>query len=311
VQKIAVIGAGAIGRAWAIVFARAGRKVSLYSRSAATLANARQWIALNVAGLQEFGLLEEPAAAIEVRIECSTDFAQALDGADHVQENIPEDIDQKKALYAQLDTLVPANVVLASSTSTIPASLFASDLRSRHRCLVAHPVNPPYLVPAVEICPAPFTSSEALSRTRTLLDEVGQAPIVLRKELPGFVMNRLQSVLACEAVRLVESGCVTTEELDRAVKDGLGLRWAFMGPLETLDLNSPGGFAEFAHVFAPIMHGIDAAPEAAARPWGAAAIAKIDAERRALVPLDEHAARIVWRDRQLMALIAHKRRAQQ
>jgi 3-hydroxyacyl-CoA dehydrogenase len=172
---------------------------------------------------------------------------------------------------------------------------------------VAHPVNPPYLIPAVEISPAPFTRPEFVSSTVALLSSVGQSPIVLRKEIPGFVMNRLQSLIACEAVRLVEDGCVDVEDLDRAVKDGLGLRWSFMGPLETLDLNADGGFAKFAEVFAPIMHSIDASPAAAPRAWSPEGIAQIDRARREQVPLSRQHERIAWRDRQLMALIAHKR----
>ena len=174
---------------------------------------------------------------------------------------------------------------------------------------MAHPVNPPYLIPAVEIAPAPFTAADAVTRTTELFLSVGQAPIVLKKEIPGFVMNRLQSLVACEAVRLIEDGYVDVEGLDRAMKDGLGLRWSFMGPLETLDLNAAGGFAAFAEVFAPIMHAIDASPEATPRSWSEKGIAQIDGARRAQIPLSQQTARIQWRDRRLMALIAHKRAA--
>jgi 3-hydroxyacyl-CoA dehydrogenase len=118
----------------------------------------------------------------------------------------------------------------------------------------------------------------------------------------------LQSLVACEAVRLIEDGYIDVEGVERAVKDGLGLRWSFMGPLETLDLNAAGGFAAFAKVFAPIMHAIDSSPEAAPRAWSERGIAQIDAARRSQIPLSEQMARIAWRDRRLMALIAHKRR---
>lgn len=306
-DKIAVIGAGAIGRAWAIVFARAGHPVALYSRTAETLAVAREFIAASLSSLREFGLLEEAPEAIHARIESFTDLADALAGAGYVQENAPENLEGKKTLFSRLDELIPPEVVIASSTSTLPASLFAAHVKHRQRCVVAHPVNPPYLVPAVEISPAPFTASDTMTRTSALLSSVGQVPIVLKKEIPGFVMNRLQSLVACEAVRLIEDGYVDVEGVDRAVKDGLGLRWSFMGPLETLDLNAAGGFAAFAKVFAPIMHAIDASPEAAPRAWSENGIAQIDAARRSQIPLSQQMARIRWRDRRLMALIAHQR----
>jgi 3-hydroxyacyl-CoA dehydrogenase len=307
-EKIAVIGAGAIGRAWAIVFARAGHPVALQSRTAETLRVAREFIAASLLSLREFGLLDETPEAIQSRIGSFTDLAKAIDGAGYVQENAPENLEAKQALFAQLDQLTPPEVMIASSTSTMPASRFAAHLIHRQRCLVAHPVNPPYLVPAVEIAPAPFTAPDVVTRACTLLTSVGQAPIVLKKEIPGFVMNRLQSLIACEAVRLIEDGYIDVEGMERAVKDGLGLRWSFMGPLEALDLNAAGGFAAFAKVFAPIMHAIDASPEAAPRAWSERGIAQIDAARRSQIPLSEQMARIAWRDRRLMALIAHKRR---
>lgn len=307
-QKIAVIGAGAIGRAWAVVFARAGHPVALFSRTETTLARANGLISASLEALTEFALLGESPRLVKARIAPTTVLADAVEGAIYVQENAPENLAEKKALFHRLDELAAAEATIASSTSTIPASAFASEVKGRHRCLVAHPVNPPHVVPAVEISPAPFTAADVVARTRELLASVGQTPIVLNKEITGFVMNRLQSLLACEAIRLVEEGYITTEDLDRAVKEGLGLRWSFMGPLETLDLNAAGGFAEFARTFAPIMHAIDASPEAQPRPWSEAVIRRIDEDCRRLKGSQDQAKRILWRDRRLMALMAHKRK---
>jgi 3-hydroxyacyl-CoA dehydrogenase len=307
-ERVALIGAGAIGRAWAIVFARAGWDVRLQSRSQQTLDVARAFIDDALRSLQEFDLLDEVPAAVTQRIAYVRSIEQALQGATFVQENAPEDVAAKQALFSQLDALCPGDVVIASSTSTLPASRFAAHVAHPQRCLVAHPVNPPYLVPAVEVVPAPFTSAQALARTVSVLRAAGQSPLVLKKEIAGFVMNRLQSLVACEAMRLVEDGCIDVEDLDRAMKDGLGLRWSFMGPLETLDLNAAGGFAAFAATFAPIMHAIDASPEAAPRAWSEAGIAHVHEARRDLVPLSQQADRIRWRDRRLMALLAHRRK---
>lgn len=309
-ESVAILGAGPIGCAWAIVFARAGRRVAWWSRTHASLARGQEWIGERLSSLRDYALLGETPEAIAARIEPTNDLATAVRGVGYVQESIPEALEAKRALFAELDGLAAPEAVLASSTSTLPASQFAAHLKTRQRCLVAHPVNPPYLVPAVEICPAPFTAGDTLKCTRALLASVGQAPIVLKKEIAGFVMNRLQGLIACEAVRLVEGGYVDVEDLDRAVKDGLGLRWSFMGPLETLDLNAAGGFAQFAQVFAPIMHAIDASPEAAPKPWSEAVIHEIDAQRRERVPLAAHGERMLWRDRMLMALVAYKRALQ-
>src|SRR5690606_2084294 len=119
----------------------------------------------------------------------------------------------------------------------IPASAFTEALKNRSRCLVAHPINPPHIIPLVEIVPAPWTDPAVVERTRALMNEVGQAPIQLTREVSGFVVNRLQGALLAEAFRLVENGVCTTADVDAAVADGLGLRWSFVGPFETIDLN--------------------------------------------------------------------------
>jgi 3-hydroxyacyl-CoA dehydrogenase len=141
--------------------------------------------------------------------------------------------------------------VLASSTSAIVASLFTEDLAGRARCLVAHPVNPPHLVPVVEICGAPWTSAEAKARARHVLESVGQVPIDVKREIDGFILNRLQVALLTEAFRLVQEGYVSPEDLDHTVADGLGLRWAFMGPFETIELNAPEGVADYCRRYVP------------------------------------------------------------
>ena len=162
-------------------------------------------------------------------------------------------------------------------------------------------------MPVVEISPAPFTSKEAVEHTRNLLAAVGQVPILVNKEIQGFVLNRLQAVLLCEAFRLVEDGYVSVADLDKSLKDGLGLRWSFMGPFETIDLNAPGGVADYAARFGAKLHEIDVSAHADPRPWSDALVKSIDAERRKVLPQAEHAAREAWLYWWLMALIAHKR----
>ena len=164
--KIAVIGAGLIGRAWSIVFARAGFEVALWDKFPETLPPALDYIAERLPELREAGLLADEPDAVLARIRPAATIAEAVAGVDYVQENGPERVAEKQDLFAELDRHAAAHVVLASSTSGIPASEFTGNLSGRGRCLVAHPVNPPYLIPLVEICPAPWTSDWAVVRAR-------------------------------------------------------------------------------------------------------------------------------------------------
>ena len=152
---------------------------------------------------------------------------------------------------SQMDAAAAPGCILASSTSTIPASEISRDLPGRHRCLVAHPVNPPHLVPLVEVSPAPWTAPDVVSRTMVLDEQIGQVPILVKKEVPGFVVKRLQAALLMEAWRLVQDDYCTVEDLDKCLKDGLGLRWAFMGRSKRCDLIAPGGLGDYARRYGP------------------------------------------------------------
>ena len=173
-------------------------------------------------------------------IEYVADLEQALDGVDWVQENAPEVLDVKRELYPRIDRATPKAAIVASSTSAIPASRFTETLAGRARCLVAHPVNPPHLVPVVELCGAPWTDAATLARARAVMTAIGQVPIIVKRELDGFILNRLQGALLSEALRLVGEGYVSPQDLDKTVQDGLGLRWSFIGPFATIELNAPG-----------------------------------------------------------------------
>jgi L-gulonate 3-dehydrogenase len=308
-QKIAIIGAGLVGRAWAIVFARAGLSVSLYDSNTETLARSLATAESSLADLKEFGLIDEAPAAIRARMAPAASLRDALEGADYAQESTLETLEMKKAIYADMDAIAAPQTVLASSTSTFMTSTFAADLKGRARCLVAHPVNPPYLIPLVEISPAAFTSPDVVERTRALMLAVGQKPILVKKEIQGFILNRLQWKLLCEAYRLVDDNYIGVEDLDSTLKDGLGLRWSFMGPFEVGDLNAPGGIVDYSKRFGGPIYEMDAAPESQARPWSDALLTRIETERREHMPLSQQAARSKWRDRRLMGLLAHKRKA--
>lgn len=304
-ERIAVVGAGLIGRAWAMVFARAGCSVALWDKMPGVAEAAMEPIRARLADLRAAGLVEEAPDAIAARIEPVAGLEACLAGAAHVQEQGPERVEVKRELFAALDELSPIGAVLASSTSGIPASDFTEDLPGRDRCLVAHPVNPPYLIPLVELVGAPWTAPGVVARTRALMERVGQVPVVAMKETRGFVLNRMQAALVAEAFRLVRDGVMSADDVDACVRDGLGLRWSFMGPFETIDLNAPGGVADYAARFGPLLGAITA--EQAPYDFDAPTVGKVAAERRAALPLPGMEERSAWRDRRLMALLAHKR----
>src|SRR4051795_13404871 len=267
----AIVGAGLIGRSWAVVFARAGWTVRLADTSAEALTAAPGLIRQALDDLAAYGLVDNPAEAA-ARVAVAASLGEAVAEADLVQENGPETVEAKRAIFADLDRFAPRAAVLASSTSFIPASQFSEGLPGRARCLVGHPVNPPHLVPVVELCGAPWTAPEAIERARGLYAHAGQAPITVNREIFGFVLNRLQGALLAEAFRLVGEGVVSPQDLDVTLKDGLGLRWSFMGPFETIELNAPAGIADYCQRYGESLGALSAADPSI---YGGANLARI------------------------------------
>ena len=304
-EKIAaIIGAGLIGRAWAVVFARAGWTVRLFDAVPAQLRTARQQIVQTLADQERVGLVDDAPAALQ-RIAPCTKLSQAVTDAAWVQENLPEEVAIKQTAFAELDRLAPPDTVLASSTSAIVASRFTADLAGRARCLVAHPVNPPHLVPVVELCGAPWTSEATMNRARATMQSLGQVPVLVRHEIDGFVLNRLQGALLSEAMRLVADGVVSPDDLDKTVRDGLGLRWSFMGPFETIELNAPGGVADYCARYSGLYRRLATDP-APASVWEGQSAARVAAALDAPLTAAQRDERSAWRDRRLLALRRHK-----
>jgi 3-hydroxyacyl-CoA dehydrogenase len=307
--KVAIIGSGFIGRAWAISFARAGHDVTLWDKDADAPGRARAYVAGVLDDLDAHDLLDGRAREdVLGRIRPQPDLQTALDGAGHIQENVTEDLDVKRAVFAMLDQAAPADAVIASSSSAILPSKFTEALAGRARCMVVHPINPPYLIPAVEVVPAPWTAAPCIARTVDLLKSAGHAPIVMKRELDGFVMNRLQGALLEEAFRLVDEGYASIEDVDIGIREGLALRWSFMGPFETIDLNAPGGVRDYVERYEGIYENIFSQSGWRAQ-WNGQVLDRIEAARRALLPADKLAQRQVWRDRRLIALAAHKKKS--
>lgn len=303
---VAIVGCGLVGRAWAIVFARAGYETRLWDERPEAADAARAFASCMLSELESLGLIDCRAEMALLRIRVTGSLAEALDGADYVQESTFEDLTVKRKVFGKLDALAGPDTVLASSSSALLPSAISEGLPGRHRCLVAHPINPAYLVPAVELVPAPWTDPALMERTADLLAAAGMKPIAMRKEIDGFVMNRLQGALLHEAFRLVEAGYASAEDVDIGLREGLALRWSFIGPFETIDLNAPGGVRDYVTRYAGVYEGLSEQPAA---DWPGEVLDRIEDERRARLPEDALAARQAWRDRRLMALAVHKRHA--
>lgn len=241
---VAVIGGGIIGSSWALVFARAGIRVRVHSRNKPV----RESLYERIEAMAKRAELIAPDVALDeiiARIEIAKDLADAISDADYVQESLEEDVMVKRAVFAEIARHAPKAAVLASSTSSLGASEFASEIEGRSRAIVVHPAAPPHLVPVVEIVPAPFTGLGAVETSFELMRGVGQVPVLVKKEQPGFVMNRLQGALLLEMFRVIQDGVMSAEDVDKLISDGFGLRWAFLGPFEGIDLNAPGGIADY------------------------------------------------------------------
>ncbi|MBL0407169.1 3-hydroxyacyl-CoA dehydrogenase [Microvirga aerilata] len=308
-MKTAIIGTGLIGRAWAISFARAGNAVRLWDAEPSALPAALDFIRIVLPDLEKNDLLNG-ASPDEVlsRIRGVPDLSEALADVDYVQENTPENIDIKRKVFADLDRHAPPSAILASSTSALLPSQFLEHVSGRGRCLVCHPINPPYLIPAAEVVPSPWTLQGTVDRAAEFLRSCGQAPLVMKREIDGFIMNRLQGALLEEAFRLVADGYAGVEDVDIGIRDGLALRWSFMGPFETIDLNAPGGVRDYAERYQQIYSRLFPSMQRRVD-WTGSVMNAVEEERSKRLERDKLAERQMWRDRRLMSLLAHKTKA--
>lgn len=308
ITNVAVIGAGLIGRSWAMVFARGGASVRLWDQDAEQPRRALALISRSLADMEAAGLVSG-AAQIAARIAVAPTLAEAVQGADFVQENIAELAQPKQDLFASIEALAGSEAIFSSSTSAILPSIIFGELDTRHRCLVAHPMNPPHLAPIVELCGGEFTNPDVMQQASGFMSRCGMAPILVKREIDGFILNRLQLAVLNEAFRLISRGYVSAADLDKTISEGLALRWSFMGPIETIDLNAPDGISDYLRRYGPTIRRVGAS-QAADPAWPAAIADQLDAEMRVQVPAEKLAAKQAWRDRRLMALAAHKLKAQ-
>lgn len=245
ISEIAVIGAGVIGRSWTQVFIRSGCHTALYDSDVARTQSALEWIRKDLEMDCSEGLIDRRESESRLkRLSLHTELSQALRQAHYVQECGPERLETKQAIFADLDRHARPEAILCSSTSGLSATDIAAGLCGARRCLIAHPVNPPHIIPVVELVPGKETDPAILSAVRDFLASLGQVPVTLRSHVPGFLLNRLQAAMFREAIHLVESGVTELRDIETVVSEGVGLRWALLGPFGVADSNADGGLRE-------------------------------------------------------------------
>jgi len=309
-NKAVIIGSGIVGRCWAAIFARGGYDVEMYDINAKLMNTGVSETKKLIHLMSENGLLRgKDPSAVATLVSPAQSLESALTGATYVQECVPEVLSIKKKVFQSLDEAVSKvgnkSVILGSSSSNMMASQFTSELKNRANCVVCHPVNPPFAIPIVEVVPAAYTSPDVTQKALVILKDMGLSPALLKKEIDGFLVNRMQYALLAEAFRLVDDGLASPQDVDLAISQGLGLRWSFMGPFQTIDLNAPGGVIDYFERYGSSISRV-IAPMDNSRPWTKETVDKIHNAMRKTVPKEKREERLAWRNDRLLKLAVHK-----
>tara|TARA_Y200000002_G_scaffold144501_1_gene119478 strand:+ start:251 stop:1183 length:933 start_codon:yes stop_codon:yes gene_type:complete len=284
-KNVGVIGGGLIGASWAAIFSKSGFNVFVYDPFPDVFETYKSRV---TSFLEELKSIDETINIEESlnRISANVTIEDLCSNVEYIQESAPEILSVKQELFAKLDNLAPDEVVIGSSSSAMPISSITQNLKGQHRCIIAHPANPPHLIPCVEICPGENTSNKTIEKTKEIFTASGASIVNVKKEIDGFILNRLQGALLNEAMRLYSDGYASSDEIDATIRDGLGLRWAFMGPFETIDLNAPGGIKDYISRYGPMY--IEMAKNQTKIPdWSEEAGKKLEIERRKILGHDE------------------------
>ena len=241
-RNIGICGAGLIGASWAVGFANHGYNVLVYDANPEIVTNFFKVVDQLADDLEIFKKVD--LKKLKSSIKICNNLEQICKDSLLIQESIVEDLDEKKKIFFEFEKYASVDTILASSSSYLLPSKISEKLKNKQRCIVAHPALPPHVVPFVEICPSSETSLEVIEKAKDIYKTAHYIPIVLKKEIEGFVLNRLQGALLNEAVRLHEEGYASIDDIDISLKHALGIRWAFLGPFEIMDLNAPGGIGD-------------------------------------------------------------------
>ena len=299
-KNIGVIGGGLIGASWAAIFSKSGFNVFVYDPYPDVFDTYESRV---TSFLEELKTIDETINVEESlnRINANVTIEDLCSNVEYIQESAPEILSVKQELFAKLDNLAPEEVVIGSSSSAMPISSITQNLKGQHRCIITHPANPPHLIPCVEICPGENTSNRTIEKTKEIFTASGASIVNVKKEIDGFILNRLQGALLNEAMRLYSDGYASSDEIDATIRDGLGLRWAFMGPFETIDLNAPGGIKDYISRYGPIF--VEMAKNQTTIPdWSEQAGKKLELERRKLLGHEELEDRAKKRNQLLKSL---------
>lgn len=298
--NVEILGAGSIGISFAAVLSDAGFRVTIVEPNAVRRDGAMQAIAVQTRAIAMAGLQKDRAGPVTLTKEPGP----AMGGAGLVIEAGPEDLPIKQAIFAELLAVTRPDAVLATASSAITISQIVPEAARQARCLVAHPVNPPAVLRLIELVPAPATAPETLTRASAFFSAAGFTPIVLGREIEGFVLNRLQGAVLREAYRLVDEGVVDVAGIDAVMRLGLGPRWALSGPFETAELNTPGGILAHARRMGPAYRRMGEQRGETGCEWPETLVAQVNAQRRSIIALDDLPARADWRARAVAALVA-------
>jgi L-gulonate 3-dehydrogenase len=305
IERVAIVGSGVIGFSWAHVYSRNGLETRLYDPDRAAAETARENVVEALGLFCELGVFDDEAkndAAARLRV-CER-LEDAVSGVQWVHESAPEDLALKQSLFEQLDSLTPPETILASNVSSLSMTDVSERTSHPERCVVVRPTNPPHIIPYCEIIAGEKTAADVVARAREFMLRVGQSPAVVNKDIPGFVLNRLQFALVQEAIWLMREGVASLADIDRCLTDGLGMRWAFTGPFLAEELNSANieeGYRKYAESISRLWASLEHIPALEERDIVAArdGVAEVLAGRSHDEVLD-------WRDRMILTLRRQK-----
>jgi len=301
--RVVILGAGSIGLSFAATFEDAGANVTLAEPDAARREAVPQGLAVQREAIALAGLTKGAGGRVTL-VAASGD---TLRETDLVLECGPEALDAKQAIFAGLLASTGPDTILATTSSAITISRIVPEAAQQARCIVAHPINPPSVLRVIELVPAPGTLPDTVARAERVFAGAGFAAVRLGHEIEGFVLNRLQGAILREAYRLVDEGVTDVAGIEAGVRLGLGPRWAFSGPFETAELNTPGGIVAHAARMGPAYRRMGEA-RGETVDWRPDLVARVAAERRAVLPEQNIPARAAWRARAVARLVAARDR---
>ncbi len=265
INRVACIGTGVIGRGWIRVFTRAGCHTRIYDPDPKQLTDTLSWLERSLEkDVLNRAISEKEAEAQRDRVSPHTDLGEAVDRAQYIQESGPENVEVKRAIFTEIDGAAGAEAIIASSTSSLDMNDIAGDLPGERRCVLAHPFNPPNIIPVVEVMPCRGTNPEVTDHAMAFLTRVGQKPVLMKRYAVGYIMNRIQAAVVREVVNTVASGLADVEAVDTIIRDGLALRWVLLGNFGTNNTNADGGIREYytryGRIYQSIIKDLDPSP---------------------------------------------------